>query len=452
MSVVANDGATVEPVEVDRFIVGGSETYDVIVTIPADGSYELLSTSEDRTRSTSLWLGSGTKHAMGAMPRLKYFEGMKMMNGMMNMDGSMNDMGMRMSLQQMDMNMVMYPEIVDSNKAIVTLNYAMLKAPQKTTLPVGPLREMTFELTGNMNRYVWTLNNKTISESDKILIKQGENIRIILYNNSMMRHPMHLHGHFFRTLNGQGDYAPLKTVLDIMPMETDTIEFHASEKYGDWYFHCHILYHMMAGMGRIFSYENSPPNPQLPDAKQALKKVYQDDRRFYFSAKVGMESNGSDGEVMYSNTRWMIQSEWRLGINNRKGFESETHIGRLIGRNQWLMPYVGFDWRYRKDSEPEKNLFNQLNTKDKRAVVCFGIAYTLPMLLRADARIDTEGKLRLQVGREDIPLTSRMRLNVNWNSDREYMAGLRYVLTKYISISSHYDSDMGVGAGITITY
>ncbi len=452
MSVVANDGATVEPVEVDRFIVGVSETYDVVVTIPADDSYELLATSEDRTRSTSLWLGNGTKHAMGAMPRLKYFEGMKMMNGMMNMDGSMNDMGMNMSLQQMDMNMVMYPEIVDSNKAMVTLNYAMLKAPQKTVLPAGPLREMRFELTGNMNRYVWTLNNKTISESDKILIKQGENIRIILYNNSMMRHPMHLHGHFFRTLNGQGDYAPLKTVLDIMPMETDTIEFHASEKYGDWYFHCHILYHMMAGMGRIFSYENSPPNPQLPDARQALKKVYQDDRRFYFSAKVGMESNGSDGEVMYSNTRWMIQSEWRLGINNRKGFESETHIGRLIGRNQWLMPYVGFDWRYRKDSEPEKNLFNQLNTKDKRAVVCFGVAYTLPMLLRADARIDTDGKLRLQLGREDIPLTSRMRLNVNWNSDREYMAGLRYVLTKYVSLSSHYDSDMGVGAGITITY
>ncbi|WP_363262012.1 multicopper oxidase domain-containing protein [Sediminibacterium sp.] len=100
-----------------------------------------------------------------------------------------------------------------------------------------------------------------MSESDKILIKQGENIRIILTNNSMMRHPMHLHGHFFRTLNGQGEYAPLKTVLDIMPMETDTIEFHASEKYGDWYFHCHILYHMMSGMGRIFSYENTPANP-----------------------------------------------------------------------------------------------------------------------------------------------------------------------------------------------
>jgi FtsP/CotA-like multicopper oxidase with cupredoxin domain len=452
LSVVANDGAAVEPTEADRLIVGVSETYDVEVTIPTDGAYEFLATAEDRTKSTSLWLGSGDKHAAGAMPRLKYFEGMKMMNGMMNMDGTMNDMGMNMSLQQMDMNMVMYPEIDDPKQNIVTLNYAMLKAPAKTTLPDGPLREMKFELTGNMNRYVWTLNNKTISESDKILIKQGENIRIILYNNSMMRHPMHLHGHFFRVLNGQGEYSPLKTVLDIMPMETDTIEFHASEKYGDWYFHCHILYHMMAGMGRIFSYENSPPNPQIPDAKAAIKKVYADDRRFYYSAQVGLESNGSDGEMFYSNTRWVFQTEWRLGLNNRKGFESETHIGRLIGRNQLLMPYVGFDWRYRKDSEPEKNLFGQQNTKDKRAVVCFGVQYTLPMLVKADARVDTEGKLRLQLGREDIPVTSRLRLNAYWNSDKEYMAGLRYIVTKYISLSTHYDSDMGFGAGLAITY
>ncbi len=452
MSVVANDGAAVEPVEVDRMIIGVSETYDVMVTLPDTGSYELRATAEDRTRATSMWLGEGEKFPAPVLPRLKYFEGMKMMNGMMNMDGSMNDMGMKMSLQQMDMNMVMYPEITDSNQQITTLNYAMLKAPHKTTLPPGPYRELKFELTGNMNRYVWTLNNKTISESDKILIKQGENIRIVLINNSMMRHPMHLHGHFFRTLNGQGEYSPLKTVLDIMPMETDTIEFHASEKYGDWYFHCHILYHMMSGMGRIFSYENTPPNPQIPDPVKALRKVYRDDRRFYPGAQIGIETNGSDGELMYSNTRWMFQNEWRLGTNREQGYENEFHIGRLIGRNQWLMPYIGFDWRYRNHNEIEKNLFGQVNTKNQRAVVCIGFQYTLPMLLRADARVDTEGKLRVQFGREDMPLSSRLRLNFMWNTDKEYMTGFRYILTKYMSLSTHYDSDMGFGAGISITY
>ena len=112
----------------------------------------------------------------------------------------------------------------------------MLKAPQPTTLPKdAPVRELRFELTGNMNRYVWSMDNKVLSETDKILIKKGENVRITLYNGSMMRHPMHLHGHDFRILNGQGDYAPLKNVLDIMPMETDVIEFAANVE-GDWFF------------------------------------------------------------------------------------------------------------------------------------------------------------------------------------------------------------------------
>jgi len=452
ISVVANDGKDVIPVEVDRLIVGVSETYDVVITIPDSGSYEFRATAEDRTRSTSVWFGEGEKHAAEALPRLKYFEGMKMMNDMMNMDGTMNDMGMEMSLQQMDMNTVMYPEIADSNKSPVTLNYAMLRSPEKTVLPEATVRELRFELTGNMNRYVWTINNKTVSESDKILIRKGENIRLIIYNNSMMRHPMHLHGHFFRVLNGQGDYSPLKTVLDIMPMETDTIEFHASEKGGDWYFHCHILYHMMSGMGRIFRYENSPANPEVPDPRAALRKVYRDDRRFYVSAEVGLESNGSDGELALSNTRWVLQSEWRLGLNKTQGYETELHIGRLLGRNQWLKPFLGFDWRYRKDTEPEKNLFGQMNTKDQRTVVCLGIQYTLPMLVVAEARVDQEGKLRLQLGREDIPLMSRLRLNAYWNTDREYRTGLRYVLTKYISLSAHYDNDMGFGAGLAIIY
>ena len=87
-------------------------------------------------------------------------------------------------------------------------------------------------------------------------IKKGENVRMIIYNGSMMRHPMHLHGHDFRVLNGQGENAPLKNIIDIMPMETDTIEFTANAE-GDWFFHCHILYHMMSGMGRIFSYEKN---------------------------------------------------------------------------------------------------------------------------------------------------------------------------------------------------
>ncbi len=483
ITVVANDGNDVEPVEVDRLIIAVSETYDVIVTVPMDMSYEFLVTAEDRTKSASLWLGSGMKMPAKKLPKLKYFEGMKMMNDMMDMNGNMMPMGMKMSNQTMDMNTVMYPEITGEenpkkeNKTdgmkghdmhnmnmdaesgdIVTLNYGMLKAPEKTTLPDGPLKELRFELTGNMNRYVWTLDNKTISESDRILIKKGENVRIVLYNNSMMRHPMHLHGHDFRVLNGQGEYAPLKNVLDMMPMETDTIEFAANAD-GDWFFHCHILYHMMSGMGRIFSYENSLPNPEIPDAKLARRKLNADDRMMHFMANIGISSNGSDGMAMLSQTRWQVSTLWHLGYHDMHGYESETMFGRWIGRNQWLFPYVGFDYHYKKEGGPknlfgseDKNWFGQTSNKLSRKTIIAGVAYTLPLLVIADARVDGNGKFRFQLSREDIALTPRLRFNWMLNTDKEYMAGLRYIATKYISIGTHYDSDMGIGAGIVITY
>lgn len=479
ITVVATDGNDVEPVEVDRLLIAVSETYDVVVTIPDNKNYEFLVTPEDRTKSASLWFGSGEKAAAGKMPRLKYFEGMKMMNGMMDMNGNMVEMdGMKMQNQIMDMNTVMYPEITGGEKKkvkkeetgnharhnmanrdvtpkdIVTLNYEMLRAPEKTTLPKGEWRELKFELTGNMNRYVWSLDNKVVSETDKILIKKGQNLRIVLYNNSMMRHPMHLHGHDFRVVNSQGDYSPMKNIIDIMPMERDTIEFKATEPGGDWFFHCHILYHMMSGMGRVFSYENSPINPELPDAKFARRKLNSDDREFHFMAENDFATNGNDGMAMFANTRWSIGSEWRLGYNDMHGYESETHIGRYIGRNQWFMPFIGFDWRYRKMEmgETEENLFGQKNTKDKRAQFSIGTAYTLPMLLILQGELYHDGNVRLQLMREDIPISPRIRAGFMVNTDREYMADMRYIFGKNISVRIHYDSDMKFGVGATLNY
>ncbi len=491
ITVVASDGNDVEPVEVDRLIIAVSETYDVVVTIPENKSYEFLVTPEDRTSSASLWLGKGEKVAAVKLPKLKYFAGMKMMNDMMDMKGNMIEMeGMKMQNQVMDMNTVMYPEITgpgNTGKAkrkeasmhgnhdmpgmempaaqpdIVTLNYNMLRDPKKTTLPEGPWRELKFDLTGNMNRYVWTLDNKAVSETDKILIRKGENLRIILYNNSMMRHPMHLHGHDFRLLNGQGDHAPMKNVIDIMPMERDTIEFAASEKGGDWFFHCHILYHMMSGMGRVFSYENSEPNPELPNPEKAYRMLKADDREWHPMARIGLETNGSDGEIMLANSRYRFTTEWRVGFDKEMGYESESHLGRYIGKMQWLFPYIGWDFRNRSVDPMEKNifgqslapgnnLFGQSNTKNFRQVFHLGLQYTLPMLIVADASIDHKGNVRFQLMREDVPISKRLRFSFMVNTDKEYMAGFRYIVTKYLSLSTHYDSDMGYGAGLTFTY
>jgi CopA family copper-resistance protein len=480
ITVVANDGNDIEPVDVDRLIVAVSETYDVIVTIPNDStSYEFLATSEDRINSASLYLGNGSKQLTAQLPKLKYFEGMKMMNGMMKMDGDLDDMNMQMSLNQMDMNVVMYPEITGpENKEetmksdgmdlvskqnqynpnalsnIVTLNYSMLKSPNNTTLPKGvPVRELHFELTGNMNRYVWSLDNKVISETDKILINKGENVRMIIYNGSMMRHPMHLHGHDFRVLNGQGDNAPLKNIIDIMPMETDTLEFNANIE-GDWFFHCHILYHMMSGMGRVFTYVNQPQNPLISNPKYAYRKLKSDDRKFHFMGENDIATNGNDGQLMLQNTRWSIGTEWRLGYHDKHGYETETHIGRYIGKMQWLMPFVGFDWRYRKlgIDEKEKNIFGQTNTKDNRTQVSVGVNYTLPMLIIAQAEIYQDGNVRFQLMREDIPISRRIRAGFMVNTDLEYMIDLRYIITKNLGLRTHYDSDMGFGIGVSVIY
>ncbi len=557
ITVVATDGNDVEPVEVDRLLIAVSETYDVVVTIPENKSYEFLVTPEDRTKSASLWLGSGQKVPAAKLPTLKYFAGMKMMNDMMDMRGNMVQMeGMEMANQTMDMNTVMYPEITGyekndktkgsngdngtgssgmnnnsghdmkgmdmksgsksdagntnamkgkteaikkktdgkdgmkmgnnsmagmdmapspSEKAegeadIVTLSYAMLKAPEKTTLRPGSLKTLNFKLTGNMNRYVWSINNKVVSEADKILIKKGENVRIVLYNNTMMRHPMHLHGHDFRLLNGQGEYAIMKNVIDIMPMERDTIEFAATEPGGDWFFHCHILYHMMSGMGRVFSYQDTlADKTDITSAKVAKRGLNSDDRHYHSMARIGLESSGSDGMAMLSNTRNTIATAWHLGIHPEHGEESETTIGRYLGRMQWWRPFIGYDYHYKKlgpngeeimkgimgrniFGSDKRNLLGQVSNKDNRSTITAGIQYLLPMNLVSEFRADLDGKLRFQFSREDIPLTPRLRSNFMINTDKEYALGMRYILTKYFNLSTHYDSDMGLGAGITIAY
>lgn len=519
MTVVANDGNDVTPLAVDRFILPPSETIDIVVTIPEKGiSYELLTTSEDRTNTSSLFIGEGKKQLATHWGRLKYFEGMKMMNDMMRMDGSMKDMGMKMSLQKMDMNTVMYPEITGPEltrqqrkskrkaakqkenasgamsgnmqgpkmhhhdeapttatpdaampmdgmhhseataadpgmpPALVTLNYNMLQAPQKTTLPANaPVKELHFTLTGNMNRYVWSMDNKVVSETHKVLIKKGEIVRIILYNGSMMRHPMHLHGHDFRVLNDKGDYAPLKNVIDIMPMETDIIEFEANVE-GDWFFHCHILYHMMAGMGRIFTYEHQRPNPLVPDPQKAIKKIYRDDRQFFLGAENEFASNGNFGSAALNNTRWSLNAEWKLGYDAANGHELEASVGRYLGQMQWLRPYVGVEWKYQKGKHEEKNMFGQTFSHDGKVYYNAGIAYTLPMLVILRAQVDTRGIFRIILNREDIPLTRRLRGSFSADTQKEYMGGLRYIVTRHLSASANYNSNYGLGGGLVFTY
>lgn len=475
--VVASDGKDVVPVDVDRMMIAVSETYDVILTVPESGkSFEFQATAEDTTGSSSLWLGHGERQPLRPFPKLNYFKNMKQMNGMMTMGGNMKMMKMNSDPMPHQMHHHGMPSSHSGNMGMpgmqsgsshggghgsmqedgdgTTLTYDMLKSPSRTNLPSGvPVKELHFMLTGNMNRYVWSMNGKTLSETDRIMIKEGQNVRIILTNNTMMRHPMHLHGHFFRLVNRHGDFSPLKFTADIQPMATQVIEFNAAEKTrGNWFFHCHILYHMMSGMGRIFTYEDSPPNPQLPHPMRALQHVYDMDRMWYLTVNNDFASNGNIGDLEFGGTRWSIQGEWQIGYKDTRGYEAEGRFGRYIGEKQWLYPYIGVDWTYRKGEAGERNMFRQTTRKDREVDGTLGARYTLPLFLIADARIDTDGKVRLQLERDDIPLTSRLRLSFSLNTDRDYSVGLHYILTSHLSISTNYDNNLHWGVGLMLTY
>ena len=508
ITVIGTDGNEVEPVEVDRLIIGVSESYDIEVTVPENKSFEFRATSEDRQGFASLYLGDGAKVEAPNLPKLNLFEGMKMMNGMMKMNGDMKPMTMTMGNQVMDMNEVMYPELSESQrmktmqhmmemmgtksdmkmeggnmemdhskmdmksdmkmdddkmnmdhsnddmgsseeKTIKRLNYNMLKSPFKTILPNDNVKDLKFTLEGNMRNYLWTLDNKTVAESDKILIKKGEVVRITMYNNSMMRHPMHLHGHDFRVVNAKGEYAPLKNVIDIAPMETVTIEFAANQD-GDWFFHCHILYHMMSGMGRVFSYENSAPNPQLPDKEASYKQFISKNRMINTTAMLDVASNKFHFENMTMlGARWLNVNELHSNYDFTH-YEGSVKVGRFLGKYQWAMPYVGF--RSNKTHDMAKSWFGQNVMPQNQNVAIAGVRYLLPFLVMADANIDHNGKVRLELGREGIPISPRIRGNFAVNSDKEFDFGLKYIVQKWVSVSTNYDSEYGFGAGLTFMY
>ena len=231
MEVISADGTDVEPVKVDRLLMGVAETYDVIVTLPKSGAYELRATSQDGTGYASGFLGSGSQVLARDIPKPNpLLMDHSMDDGEMDhsehggeMDHSMPSGGMDHSMHGGGMD---HAAMGHGGGRILQLDYSMLKAVESTQLPPeNPERVVELELTGNMERYVWSFNGQTLSEADKILIRRGENVRFVFINRTMMHHPLHLHGHFFRVLNGQGDYSPLKHTVDVAPMARVEIEF-----------------------------------------------------------------------------------------------------------------------------------------------------------------------------------------------------------------------------------
>jgi len=137
------------------------------------------------------------------------------------------------------------------------LTYAELKSLAVNPDRRPPGRELELHLTSNMERYMWSFDGRRFSEvRDPIRFVQGERLRLTLVNDTMMPHPIHLHGMFFDVVTAEHDHKPRKHTLVVKPGEKVSVDVTADAP-GDWAFHCHLLYHMHAGMMRVVSVQSS---------------------------------------------------------------------------------------------------------------------------------------------------------------------------------------------------
>ena len=283
MTVIAADGQEVEPVTVDEFQIGTAETYDVIVT-PREGSHALVAEAMDRSGMGVASLTSHPGHkatppplrepvtltmadmGMGGMDHgsmdhaaMGHGSPAEMDHGTGGMDHSMRDGSLLPDSVELNAGVDMvapmpadrmdFPGLGLDSVDHRVLRYTQLRARNANPHRM-PTRQLEIHLTGNMERYMWSFDGKMFSAVTDNPIRFGydERVRVKLVNNTMMAHPIHLHGHFFELVNGAGMMnQPLKHTVVVQPGGTATFDLTANEP-GDWAFHCHLLYHMHAGM------------------------------------------------------------------------------------------------------------------------------------------------------------------------------------------------------------
>ncbi|MBI1182134.1 MAG: copper resistance system multicopper oxidase [Alphaproteobacteria bacterium] len=327
MTVVQCDGMDVKPVETDEFQMGVAETYDVIVRPETDRAYTLMAESIDRSgyaRATlaprpgmsapvpplrrppllsmkDMGMAHGDHHTAngaGAMAGMDHGMDHRAMDhdqmdrgqmdhdqmghsGMSEGDGhAMASADSRVSgpvrhdhprgigvtnVAKMPMSRLDEPGLGLEQVPHRALTYAMLRSRERNPDTRLPGRELEIHLTGNMERYMWSFDGIKFSEVvEPIRFDEGERVRLTLVNDTMMSHPIHLHGMFFELENGGGDHKPRKHTVVVKPGEKLSLDVTA-DAVGDWAFHCHLLYHMHAGMMQIVSVSPRPAAAPPPD-------------------------------------------------------------------------------------------------------------------------------------------------------------------------------------------
>jgi CopA family copper-resistance protein len=369
MKVVQADGLHVQPVEVDEFQMGVAETYDVIIEPQDDQAYAFVAESIDRSGQAVATLGP--RPGMRAQaPELRVIPTLTMRDMGMNhgsmghdmsgmdhgsMDHSGHDMsgGMDHSAMGHDMggmdhsaHMASAPEeagdwpverpdlevgpgVVNINAMPLyrlnepglgledvphrTLNYEMLRSLEPNSDTRLPDREIEIHLTSNMERYMWSFDGVRFADiREAIQMREGERVRVTLVNNTMMTHPIHLHGMFFDLVNGGGNHRPRKHTVNVKPAEKVSFDVSA-DHVGDWAFHCHLLYHMMAGMMQVVSV--------LPDAAGAARR----DEQLRHMQHQGMD-HSNHGQMDHSQHQGMDHSgHGQMDHSQHQGMDHSGH-------------------------------------------------------------------------------------------------------------------------------
>ena len=293
MTVVSADGQDVSPVDVDEFRIAVAETYDVIVQ-PQDRAYTIFAQSMDRSGYARGTLAprpgmEAEVPAMDAVPTLAMVD---MMGAMAGEDGAARmqhqnggamsgmDMPAMPGMQQGEMHGMQMSDMIKAHHARTeyhnpgvdmrvdyprvnlddpgaglrangrrVLTYADLRSVDGPADPRKPEREIELHLTGNMERFVWSFDGVRFSDARPIHFRHGERLRIVLCNDTMMNHPIHLHGMFSELENPQGEVIARKHTVNVQPAQRITYAVTADNA-GSWAYHCHLLYHMEAGMFR----------------------------------------------------------------------------------------------------------------------------------------------------------------------------------------------------------
>jgi FtsP/CotA-like multicopper oxidase with cupredoxin domain len=470
LKIISADGIDVQAIETKKVLIGIAETYDFIVETEDKNSLEFRATAQDVTGYASAFLGNGNKVLASSIPFPNYQILGKRMAGLHN-NGGRNNMMLKADekgtwkpinnsgheMNEMKHNNMHHMQQMDIRKPMLMwdagYDNSILKSKEPTQYAADSVRHFTLNLTGNMWRYIWDINGKPLSKADKIKLYKGEVVQVTLNNTTMMHHPMHLHGHFFRVLNGNGAYSPLKHTVDLQPMSRITIEFKSNED-KDWFFHCHVLYHMISGMARIYSYNNSVINEELKPFP--LINLLKHDKDWFFWGTLTGLSNMGKMELVTSNTFNQVNFKAEYGWQ-QKSYELKADYERFV--KSYFRIYGGV-----KAETEEAGNFDNPHVSYRA-----GARYLLLYILDTDISIDH--KLRPELAFEaHLPLTKRLILaghfewksdfgivsdsngNSNYESEIVWNSNLEYILSKNFIISAGYDNRFNWGAGLKLLF